>query len=139
MKGKSLKFILYLLLLVSVVIGVMFLVLNQGQSDGTMVSPLLNWAYILLGVAILLAIFTPILFRNGRGGKKTLVEIIVLAAVVLLAFLLASGKPVALSPSVSQPTDAVLKMTDTALITSIILLVGAICAAIFGSLLRRKS
>lgn len=137
MKNKSLKLFFYVLLIVSVVIGLAFLFFNG--DDNRMVSPILNWAYILLFIGIVLAVVLPLFFRSGRGGKKTLWELVILVAVLLVSFLLASGNAVSLSPSVPEPTHGTLKMTDTVLITSIILLVGAILATIFGSLLRKKS
>ena len=137
MKNKSLKLFFYVLLIISVVIGLAFLFFNG--DDNKMVSPILNWAYILLFIGIVLAVILPLIFRSGRGGKKTLWELVILVAVLLVSFLLASGNAVSLSPSVPEPTHGTLKMTDTVLITSIILLVGAIFATIFGSLLRKKS
>jgi hypothetical protein len=137
MKNKSLKLFFYVLLIVSVVIGLAFLFFNGDENR--MVSPILNWAYILLFIGIVLAVILPLIFRSGRGGKKTLWELVILVAVLLVSFLLASGNAVSLSPSVPEPTHGTLKMTDTVLITSIILLVGAILATIFGSLLRKKS
>lgn len=137
MKNKSLKLFFYVLLIISVVIGLAFLFFNGDENR--MVSPILNWAYILLFIGIILAVVLPLVFRNGRGGKKTLWELVILVAVLLVSFLLASGNSVSLSPSVPEPTHGTLKMTDTVLITSIILLVGAILATIFGSLLRKKS
>ncbi|MBP5228952.1 MAG: hypothetical protein J6Z32_02255 [Bacteroidales bacterium] len=137
MKNKSLKLFFYVLLIISVVIGLAFLFFNG--DDNKMVSPILNWAYILLFIGIVLAVILPLIFRSGRGGKKTLWELVILVAVLLVSFLLASGNAVSLSPSVPEPTHGTLKMTDTVLITSIILLVGAILATIFGSLLRKKS
>ena len=136
---KKSKLILYILLAISVVIGLIFLFTNKGTGDDTMVSPLLNWAYILLAIGILLAIFMPIVYRSGRGGKKTLIGIVFFVGVLLISFLLASGNEVSLSPSVEKPTHFVLKMTDTVLIMSIILLVVAILATIFGSFLKKRS
>jgi len=138
MKNKA-KIILYVLLAISVVLGLVFLFTNKGEGDGTMVSPLLNWAYILLGLGILLAVFLPMIYRSGKGGKKTLRNVIFFVAALVISFLLASGNEVSLSASVEKPTHAVLKMTDTVLIMSIILLVVAILVTIFGSFLKKRS
>lgn len=138
MKNKA-KIILYVLLAISVVIGVIFLISNKGTGDGTMVSPLLNWAYILLAIGILLAIFLPLLYPSGKGGKKTLINIGLFVAALVVSYLLASGNEVAISQSVEKPTHAVLKMTDTVLIMAIILLVVAILVTIFGSFIKKRS
>ncbi len=139
MKGKSLKIFFYLLLIVSVAIGLLFLFLNKGESDDTMVSPLLNWAYILLGLGVLLALFLPLIYRSGKGGKSTLRNLGFVVAVLVISWLLASGNPVQSLSLSEEPSKAVLKMTDTVLIMSIILLAVAILTTIFSSLLRRKS
>lgn len=136
MKNKA-KIILYILLAISVVIGLLFLFTNKG--DDTMVSPLLNWAYILLGVGILLAVFMPLIYRSGKGSKTTLINIGFFLVVLVVSYLLASGNEVELSPSVTRPTHSVLKMTDTVLIMSIILLVVAILVTIFGGLIKKRS
>ena len=138
MKNKA-KIILYILLAISVVIGLVFLFTNKGEGDGTMVSPLLNWAYILLGIGIILAVFLPMIYRTGKGGKKTLINIGILVLALVISYVLASGNEVAPSSSVEKPTHAVLKMTDTVLIMSIILLVVAILVTIFGSFLKKRS
>lgn len=137
MKNRA-KVILYILLAISVVIGLAFLFMNKGGKDETMVSPLLNWAYILMGAGILLAIFLPMIYRSGKGGKKTLMNFGIFAIALVASYLLASGNPVQLSQSVEEPSRLVLKMTDTILIMSIILLFVAIFVTIFGGLIIRK-
>lgn len=136
MGNKTLKYLTYALFLVTVVIAILFLVTNKGGEE--MVSYVLNWAYILLAVAIFLALllFVTALTKGGNV-KKMLGVIIAFVVLLIIAYLLASGKPVEISQSVKQPTAGVLKMTDTSLIMSIILLVGAVLAAIGGGLIRR--
>ncbi len=136
MGNKTLKYLTYALFLVTVVIAILFLVTNKGGEE--MVSTVLTWAYILLAVAIFLALllFVTALTKGGNV-KKMLGVIIAFVVLLIIAYLLASGKPVEISQSVKQPTAGVLKMTDTSLIMSIILLVGAVLAAIGGGLIRR--
>lgn len=136
MGNKTLKYLTYALFLVTAIIAVIFLITNDGGEQ--MVGTVLTWAYILLAVAIVLAILLFVTaLRKGGNVKKMLGVIIAFAVLLLIAFIFAPGKEVEISQSVSKPSAGVLKMTDTALILSIILLIGAILAAIGGSLIRR--
>lgn len=137
MENKSLKYIKYALFIISVIIGILFLVKNTGGEE--MVGTILNWAYILLAIAIVLSILLFITaLTNGGNIKKMLGVIVVFAILLLIAYLVAPGTEVELSTNVSErPTPGVLKMADTSLILSIILLVVAILAAIGGSFIRR--
>lgn len=136
MGNKTLKYLTYALFLVTAIIAVIFLITNDGGEQ--MVGTVLTLAYILLAVAIVLAILLFVTaLRKGGNVKKMLGVIIAFAVLLLIAFIFAPGKEVEISQSVSKPSAGVLKMTDTALILSIILLIGAILAAIGGSLIRR--
>ena len=134
--NKALKYLTYALFLVSAIIAIIFLFTNDGGSQ--MVGTVLTWAYILLAVAIVLALFLFITaLRKGGNVKKMLGVLVAFIVLLILAFVFAPGSEVEISQSVPKPSAGVLKMTDTALILSIILLVGAILAAIGGSLIRR--
>lgn len=134
--NKTLKYLTYLLFLVSAVIAVLFLIRNTGGEE--MVGTVLTWAYILLAVAIVLAVLLFITaLTKGGNVKKMLGVIVAFVVLLIIAYVLAPGNEVEISRSVPKPSAGVLKMTDTALILSIILLVGAILAAIGGSLIRR--
>ena len=136
MGNKTLKYLTYLLFAITIVIAVLFLIRNNG--DGAMVSTVLTWAIILLVIAIVLAVllFLATLTKGGNV-KKMLGVLIAFVVLLVIAYILAPGSEVEISKSVKAPTPAVLKMTDTSLILSIILLVVAILAAIGGSFIRR--
>ncbi|MGM9774815.1 MAG: hypothetical protein ACI3Y2_06410, partial [Candidatus Egerieousia sp.] len=123
MNSKSLKIVKYALLIISVIVGVCFYVLNG--DNNAMVSTILNWALVLIIAAIALVLVLPVFFRNGKGGKKNLLEFGLLAVLLILSYLFASGNEVALAGGVQMPSHSVLKWTDTLLILSILLLVVA--------------
>ncbi len=136
MNSKSLKIVKYALFIISVIVGVCFYMFN---GDGNaMVSTILNWAYVLIILAIALVLVLPIFFRNGKGGKKNLLEFGLLAVLLILSYLFASGNEVALAGGVHMPSHSVLKWTDTLLILSILLLVIAFLAAVLGGLYKGK-
>lgn len=136
MNSKSLKIVKYALLIISVIVGVCFYVLNG--DNNAMVSTILNWALVLIIAAIALVLVLPVFFRNGKGGKKNLLEFGLLAVLLILSYLFASGNEVALAGGVQMPSDSVLKWTDTLLILSILLLVVAFLAAALGGLYKGK-
>lgn len=137
MKSKFLKIFTYILFAITVVITILFLIGNKG--DDTYVSTVLGWAYILLALAIVLAIFLFITaLRKGGNVKKMLGVMVAFVVVLLIAYILAPGSEVALSPSIKElPSHGVLKMVDTSLIFAIILLVVAVLVAIGGGLFKR--
>lgn len=136
MNSKSLKIVKYALLIISVIVGVCFYVLNG--DNNAMVSTILNWALVLIIAAIALVLVLPVFFRNGKGGKKNLLEFGLLAVLLILSYLFASGNKVALAGGVQMPSHSVLRWTDTLLILSILLLVIAFLAAALGGLYKGK-
>ncbi len=136
MNSKSLKIVKYALLIISVIVGVCFYVLNG--DNNAMVSTILNWALVLIIAAIALVLVLPVFFRNGKGGKKNLLEFGLLAVLLILSYLFASGNEVALAGGVQMPSHSVLRWTDTLLILSILLLVVAFLAAALGGLYKGK-
>ncbi|GEM_PF-1142701 len=139
MENKSLKFIKYALFLVSAILAILFLVKNTSDNKEAMVEPMLTWSYILLCIGICLAlVLFFVAISKGGNIKKIFTVIAIFAVMLVIAYLIAPGSEVEVSKSVDKPTPAVLKMTDTFLILSVILLVGAFVAAIVGSLFKRK-
>ena len=107
MGNKTLKYLTYALFLVTAIIAVIFLITNDGGEQ--MVGTVLTWAYILLAVAIVLAILLFVTaLRKGGNVKKMLGVIIAFAVLLLIAFIFAPGKEVEISQSVSKPSAGVL-------------------------------
>lgn len=99
-------------------------------------APYINWAIILLLIGAVLAVIFPLVhfILNPKNIAKVLVSLGVLAAVFLTAYLLSDTTPIvtatsALEPNFSDP--AVLKLADTGIIATYILLGTALLALLF--------
>jgi hypothetical protein len=102
-----------------------------------MVSSILNWAYILCALAVLITLIMPFFYRSGGSSKKTLWEFGVVVLLCLVSFLIASGNPVDAHVA-TPPTHSTLKWIDTSLILSIILLVAAFMCAVLSGLFKQR-
>lgn len=130
--SKSFKIIVYILYIVSVIIGLGFYFFNG--SANKMVSPILTWSFILCIVAVIVSVIMPLFFRKGGNkGKKSLMELGIFVLLCLFAFLIANGNPIDAHVAVPA-THGTCKMVDSVLKLSIILLIVAFCCAVFGGI-----
>lgn len=134
MYARIIKILSYVLLLVGIVLSclVLFGDVKMGQNEGV-VDPLLYWAYVLVGVGLLGAIIGSIvsIIDNPKGLKKSILTLVGVIVVIGIAYLLAPGTP-AVGLVGIEPTEATLKMTDTLLNLTYILLGAAILSIIAG-------
>ncbi len=132
MSNKLLKYFSYVLLAVSAIIAIYFYM--DTASDARTVA-LLNWTYILFGLAIVAALVLPLfnMFGNPKAVKRSIRNLVIVVVVCGAAYLLASGDPVPVSAAV-KTTPADFKMTDTLLIITYVLTAAAILAIIAGSI-----
>ena len=80
---KLVKYLYYILLAVSAVLILMFYI--QGTPE-SMVSTILNWAYVLVGLALVSMLVLPLFFRSGKKTQKSaLIAYGIFAVVVLVA------------------------------------------------------
>lgn len=103
-------------------------------------SALLDWAYILCAIASIAAVIFPVirLFTRPKEAMKSFIGIGVLAAVVLLAYLMADGTPLNIVGYTGPDNvPSMLIMSDTVLNTMYILFFGAIAAIAFSELYRK--
>lgn len=139
----------YLLMALSVVLVVVFYI-NNGQVNpddsihkqmndfGSVLNMYVIWAYILVGIAALLSIVFPLIgmIGNPRSGLKTLISIVILAAVLFIAYSLGSDEfmniPGYTGDANSDPQT--LKLVDMGIFTMYIMLAGAILAMGFSTL-----
>lgn len=129
--SKFIKYLSYILLGLAVVITLAFFTNKEGMLD-----TFLGYAYLLFGVAIVLALGLPLLqmVGNPKSIKKVLSGLIVVVVVVGLAYVLASGDPLATTLE-SEPTAATLKITDTGLIITYLLFFVSIAAIVAGGVI----
>ena len=129
---KLVKYLSYLLLAVSAVLIVLFYA--QGTPE-SMVSTILGWAYILLGIALVSMIVLPLFFRSGKKTQKsTIIAVAIFAVVVILAVATSSSAPLEGVATSVEPSASDLKFTDAAVMSAGLLIGVAFVAIIVGSL-----
>ena len=129
---KLVKYLSYLLLAVSAVLIVLFYA--QGTPE-SMVSTILGWAYILLGVALVSMLVLPLFFRSGKKTQKsTLIAYGIFALVVLVAVFFSSDAALEGVTTSVEPSAQDLKFTDGAVMSAGLLIAVAFVAILVGSL-----
>ena len=87
-------------------------------ADNGTVDPLLYWAYIVLGIALVSVICVGLYVTattNPKGLIKIGIAVVAAAALFGVCYLLASGAPAIGYSGATPPTASELKMTDTIL------------------------
>ena len=133
--NKIFKWGLVALILISVAILVWGFAVGFETNDAKAVDVLLNWAYIMLGLALCAWIVIGLIV-SVKNDPKSLVKmgitLVGIVAVVAVAFLLAKGNPVPGAALTSTPGE--LKLTDTILNLTLIAGIGAVLAIIVGEI-----
>ena len=107
--------------------------LSEAVSSTNMLDGLLGWTYILLFAAIILVIVLSVINMAGnpKALKRTGFVLILSIVLIVVSYVLASGDPVAANLA-TEPTAGELKMTDTLLILTYLLMAGSFIAVIWG-------
>ncbi len=133
--NKIFKWGLVALILISVAILVWGFAVGFETNDAKAVDVLLNWAYIMLGLALCAWIIIGLIV-SVKNDPKSLVKmgiaLVGVVAVVAVAFLLAKGNPVPGAALTATPGE--LKLTDTILNLTLIAGIGAVLAIIVGEI-----
>ena len=133
--NKIFKWGLVALILISVAILVWGFAVGFETNDAKAVDVLLNWAYIMLGLALCAWIVIGLIV-SVKNDPKSLVKmgvaLVGVVAVVAVAFLLAKGNPVPGAALTATPGE--LKLTDTILNLTLIAGIGAVLAIIVGEI-----
>ena len=116
--NKIFKWILLVLILISVGILIWGFAVDFESNDGTPVDVLLRWAYIMVGIAIATIVVIGIAMRAVNDPKSLLklgIVLVGVAAVCLIVYLVSPGNP-AIGLNIAEvPTAGTLKLTDTVL------------------------
>lgn len=129
---KLVKYLYYILLAVSAVLILMFYI--QGTPE-SMVSTILNWAYVLVGLALVSMLVLPLFFRSGKKTQKsTLIAYGIFAVVVLVAVFCSSDAALEGVTTSVEPTASDLKFTDGGVMAAGLLIAVSFIAIIVGSL-----
>ncbi|MCD8101608.1 MAG: hypothetical protein LUD76_03625 [Alistipes sp.] len=128
---KILSLLKYLLLAVSVVA---VIVVAVNGEDG--VGFILNWAYIMFGIGVVVTILLPLfnLAQNPRGALRSLIGLAVVVVVVGIAWAMASTEPVVNSAGGYFTNHGELKISDTGLITTYIAFGLAVLVVVLGEI-----
>ena len=106
--------------------------------DNGTVDPLLNWTYVVIGIALFCVIVVSTVV-SAMNDPKSLVKLGIglaaIAAVCFVVYLLSPGNE-ALNLTVEQPSATTLKLTDTVLNLTYLTGALAIAAIIFGEIWR---
>ena len=136
--AKIIKWISLALLVISVGLSVWAFTQFGGSGKDAAVQTMLYWAYAMLILA-LVAVLCIGLYVAVKTDPKSLVRIGIAlaaaAALCLVAYLLASGKPAIGYTGATPPTAGELKLTDTVLNLTYILGAAAIVAIIAGEVI----
>ncbi|MBQ1842143.1 MAG: hypothetical protein II130_04085 [Bacteroidales bacterium] len=131
MKNIS-KIIGWVLGIVGIVLGILCLA-NGGATNEGPVNILLRYSYFLLIAAVVILLLLAIIQtakNNPKGLIKALCVIVGVAALVAIAYALASSDPIVSLKA--QPSESTLKLTDTVMKLTYILGGVAIVSIIFG-------
>ncbi|MBO5920060.1 MAG: hypothetical protein J6Q34_06190 [Bacteroidales bacterium] len=129
---KLVKYLYYLLLAVSAVLIIAFYAMGTPE---TMVSTILNWAYVLVGIALVSMIVLPLFFKSGKKVQKSsLIAYGIFAVVVLVAVFCSSDAALEGVTTSVEPTASDLKFTDGGVMAAGLLIAVSFIAIIAGSL-----
>lgn len=141
---KILNILLILMLVITLAVLGLFVfggeLPNQLYTTPVYTSALLNWTYVLCGIAVIAALVFPIvrLFTRPKQALKSLIGLVGVVIVVLVAYSLADGTPMDLK-GYNGPDNvpSMLILSDTIIYTMYILFAGAIFAIIGSEIYRR--
>ena len=134
--NKFFKWFMLVLILISVGLLVWGFVVGFESHAGRAVELLLSWTYAILGIALFCWIVLGLVI-NTKNDPKSLIRLGIIlvgaAAIVGVAYLLASGSPAVGRENLGDPAST-LKLTDTILILTAIAGVASILAIVVGEI-----
>ena len=139
--AKIVKIVLWVLMLLSVAVLLWGTIKGYpatvAEDNGT-VDPLLYWAYIVLGIALVSVICVGLIVTattNPKGLIKIGIAVVAAAALFGVCYLVASGDPAIGYSGPTPPTAKELKMTDTILNLAYFVGGAAILSIVVGEIL----
>ena len=113
---------------------------NQPYSTPVYTASLLNWAYILFGIAAIAALIFPVarLFTRPKQAMKSFIGFLGIVVIVLLAYAMADGTPMDIV-GYSGPDNVPSRLifSDTILYTMYFLCIGVVIAIAVTEIIRR--
>ncbi len=145
--SRIVTILLWVLIIISAVL-VISLMVNTSENDadpnmGAWINTNLIWAYILLAIGAGIAVIAGLMhtFSDIRSAKRSLISLLILAAVVIVAYVLASDaipQFMGVQKFINNGTltPQVAKMIDTGLIITYIMLGLAVLSIILAPVTR---
>lgn len=144
MNNKILGIVTIAMFVITVVLLGLFMfggsVPNQLYDTPVYTSSLLNWSYILFGIAIIAAVIFPVvrLATRPKEAMKSFIGLAIVAVLVLIAYALSDGTPMKITGYTGTDNiPSMLKFSDTILFTMYFLFIGAILAIAGSEIYRR--
>ncbi len=128
---KGLKIFSAVIFVLILIVAVLFYANPESES---MVNIVIYFAYILTAIAILCTLLLPLplLFQYPKKLKKVGLSLLLVVVVFGIGYILSSGDPINLNIE-NQPSEQTLKLTDTGLIVTYILVAVSIITIVGGS------
>ncbi|MDD3033235.1 MAG: hypothetical protein PHT25_01445 [Bacteroidales bacterium] len=128
---KGLKIFSAVIFVLILIVAVLFYANPESES---MVNIVIYFAYILTAIAILCTLLLPLplLFQYPKKLKKVGLSLLLVVIVFGIGYILSSGDPINLNIE-NQPSEQTLKLTDTGLIVTYILVAVSIITIVGGS------
>ena len=128
---KGLKIFSAVIFVLILIVAVLFYANPESE---TMVNIVIYFVYILTAIAILCTLILPLplLFQYPKKLKKVGLSLLLVVVVFGIGYILSSGDPINLNIE-NQPSEQTLKLTDTGLIVTYILVAVSIITIVGGS------
>ncbi len=127
---KYLSIVRWVLMIISILaIGLYFV------TDSVPVDVMLNWGYIMLGIAVVCVILFPTiaLIQNPKGAINSLAGLAIIAVVVGVSSTMASGETV-VTPGNVYDDPFWIKLTDIELFTMYFFLAATVVVIVYGEI-----
>ena len=141
---KILNIVTIVMFLITVVLLGLFMfggeIPNKQYYNPVYTSTLLNWAYLLFGIAIIAAVIFPIarLFTRPKQAMKSFIGLAFVVILVLIAYAMADGTPMKIiGYNGPDNVPSMLILSDTIIYTMYFLFAGAVLAILGTEIYRR--
>ena len=130
---KILSIFKYALFAISIIALILVFTMSEPEYKG--VEIILNWAYVLVGIAILSVIVFPLinLAQNPKAAMRSLIGLGVMILVIGVSYAMSSDAPIVTSVA-TYDSPFELKFTDTGLYTAYFALAAALVITVVGEI-----
>ena len=134
--GKLFKWLLVVLLVISVAVLVWGFLVGFESNGGKAVDVLFYWAYAMVALALIAVVLVGLIIgfkNNPKSILKLLIGLVAVAAVCFVVYMISPGKPA--MGMLEQPSATTLRLTDTILNLTYFAGGLAVLAIVFGEII----